>query len=113
LFSFSASAAVITINAGGKTTTVESPPLNITISETGQAVFASGDIQYFSKTGEPQIPWKIMRVLLPPNSDLSTVSSNIISAEYETIASECDVAAAPPILTWGNDGNVIEIRIRL
>jgi hypothetical protein len=109
LFSFSASAAVITINAGGKTTTVESSPLNITISETGQAVFASEDIQYLSKTGEPQIPWKVMRVLLPPNADLSTVSANIISAEYETVAGECDVTAAPPILTWDNDGNVIEI----
>ncbi|MCK4999462.1 MAG: hypothetical protein KAS23_08000, partial [Anaerohalosphaera sp.] len=108
LFCFSASGAVIAVEAGGKTTTVESSPFDISISTTGQAVFESEEDGCLSKSGEPQIPWKVMTVLLPPNADMATVSCSIVSAECETVEGLWEVSPVPPLLTRDADGNEIE-----
>ncbi|MEN8127297.1 MAG: LamG-like jellyroll fold domain-containing protein [Planctomycetota bacterium] len=100
---------VITINTGGKATTVTAAQVNLAADKTGAEVFDSEDLQYLSKSGEPQIPWKVITVLLLPNADLATVSCGIVSAEYETIEGVWDVAPIPPIATRDQDGNQVVI----
>ena len=104
-----AGTSIITINTDGRATAVESASVVVSLGETGKAFFGSEDFQYLSKSGEPQIPWKVMMVLLSPDADMATISCSIVSAEYETIEGVWAVAPAPPILTRDADGNEIEI----
>ncbi|MEN8126949.1 MAG: DNRLRE domain-containing protein [Planctomycetota bacterium] len=105
--SLTSTAAIITINTDGKTTTVETAQIKVALGKGGTVAFTAEDVQYLSKSSEPQIPWKLMRVLLPPNADLTTVSCNVISAEYEPVEGVWSVAPAPPILTHDKKGKKI------
>jgi concanavalin A-like lectin/glucanase superfamily protein/PA14 domain-containing protein/peptidase C25-like protein/BACON domain-containing protein len=73
----------------------------------GRATFDCEEAQWLSTTGQPQIPWKIMRVLLPPNTDLATVFCSVVSAEYEPVEGIRDVVPAPPIATRRNNKEIV------
>ena len=109
LLSSASLVADITVSVGGKTTTVKTAQIEVATGQTGVAVFTSEELQYLSKSGEPQIPWKMMTVLLPPDADMATVSCSIASVEYETLEGIWDVSPAPPILSRDADGNEITI----
>ena len=100
-------AAEFTIHVAGQDTAVDAEHLDVSRNEAGVAVFSAGDL--LGESGEPQIPWKALTVLLPPNTDMETVSCRMVSAEYRTLDSKWDVAPVPPILTRDQEGNEIEI----
>jgi subtilisin-like proprotein convertase family protein len=100
-------ATEFTIHIAGQATTVETERFDVSRNEAGVAVFSGGDL--LGESGEPQLPWKAMKVLLPPNTDMETVSCRMVSAEYRTLDGEWNVAPVPPILTRDRDGNEIEI----
>ncbi len=109
IFTVAASGGTITVNGAGRPAIVDTGTIEVLQGAGNNATFVCEDAQYLSKSGEPQIPWKLMTVLLPPNADMATVSCSIVSAEYETIEGVWEVAPAPPILSRDADGNEIVI----
>ena len=100
-------AAEFTIHVAGQDTAVETELFSVSRNEAGVTAFSTGDL--LGESGEPQIPWKAMTVLLPPNTDMETVSCRMVSAEYKTLDGKWAVAPVPPILTRDQEGNEIEV----
>ena len=109
IFTVGASGGTITVNTVGRPATVDTGTIEVLQGAGNNTTFVCEDAQYLSKSGEPQIPWKLMTVLLPPNADMATVLCSVISAEYETLEGVWDVAPVPPILSRDADGNEIVI----
>ncbi|MCP4110889.1 MAG: hypothetical protein GY749_36110 [Desulfobacteraceae bacterium] len=64
--------------------TIDIPAVDITVSKDadGYAKFSfsdpeRGSVQFISRTGEPAIPYLIVKALLPPGADLLTVQVEI------------------------------------
>lgn len=82
-------------------------PEEVDISlENGTAQFPGTDISFSSKAGDPNIPWKRARILLPPNTSLSTVSARTVITGSLAVAKGCDVSPAAPMATYA-DGRLL------
>ncbi|MCD4705021.1 choice-of-anchor D domain-containing protein, partial [bacterium] len=74
--------------------------------DNGNAKFEFEDtknIQYVNKSGEPMIPYQIVRAILPPDADLTTVEVELQNQEFEEISGKWEVSPTPPIMTWDPD----------
>ncbi|MEX1346143.1 MAG: LamG-like jellyroll fold domain-containing protein, partial [Desulfobacterales bacterium] len=71
-----------------------------------QTASAAEDIQYPNLSGEPQIPWKVMHVLLAPNVKLDSVVANM-QATYELAPDTWTLPPTPPMGTLDKDGKQI------
>jgi phosphodiesterase/alkaline phosphatase D-like protein len=60
----------------------------------GMAAFSGTDIRYIGQTGDPSLPYQSVRVLLPPDADLTTVEASITGQRWTQIDGEWDV---PPV----------------
>ncbi|MCP4348991.1 MAG: hypothetical protein GY795_26220 [Desulfobacterales bacterium] len=72
--------------------TIDLPAVDVTVSKDadGYAKFSfsdpeRGSVQFISRTGEPAIPYLIVKALLPPGADLATVEVDI---KREDVSSE-------------------------
>jgi len=63
----------------------------IYIDANGLAAFSGTDVQRIGQTGEPSLPCQSIRVLLPPDTDLSTVRAIITGCEWTGIDGEWDI----------------------
>ena len=61
---------------------------------------------WLNRPGEPQIPWQVMTVLLPPDADLETASARLAGETYELVDGERSVAPTPPLATWDGERQV-------
>ncbi len=91
--------------------TIDLPAVNVTVSKDsdGYAKFSFTDdrIQFISKTGEPAIPYLVVKALLPPRANLTTVHVEI---KREAVKSDAvtgqsgekkfEVKPTPPPSTW-------------
>lgn len=68
--------------------------------ENGIATFEGTDLAFSSKAGDPNIPWKRARILLPPNTSLSTVSARAVITGTMQVTTGCDVSPATPPATY-------------
>ena len=104
-----AEAATITLHTGqGKQTRVDAAAF-VTRGADNQASFGGADITWLSEPGQPAIPWKLMRVLLKPNTDLATVTCHVNSAQWAVVEGMWDVAPTGPLLTRDPQGQEIEV----
>lgn len=67
----------------------------------GFCEFTGNDIQHIGQAGEPSIPYQSIRVLLPPNADLTTVRATIIGSRWGAIDGDYDVKPVPPLAVQG------------
>lgn len=74
--------------------------IDIRRNSSGMAVFSGKDLQYLTRSGEPSIPFKIIRVLLPVTADLSTLKVELRKNHLSTISNDFEVKPMPPITTW-------------
>ncbi len=82
-------------------------PEEVNISlENGAATFEGTDLTFASKAGDPNIPWKRTRILLPPNTPLATISANAVITGTIPIAKGWDIPPAAPMATY-MDGKVL------
>ena len=104
------SGAAITVDINGNITNyLAETSVALNDQDTENAVFSLADEQTFlTETGQPQIPFQVIRLLLPPDADLSSVTAKI-TADYSTIEGTCDVAPTPPLGSWDEQGNEIVI----
>ena len=65
----------------------------------GTAVLSASAVQWLSLAGEPNIPWQVVNVLLPPDASLETVSVRLKGARYESLDGAWTLAPAAPAAT--------------
>ena len=63
-------------------------------------------IQWLGSTGEPQLPYQVMTLLLPPDVDLHTVNVRLAQATFGMLAGAWSVPPVPPPATW-HEGEAI------
>lgn len=88
---------------------------NITVIQTdaGPAVFKGALL--VGRTGQPALPRVTTRVLLPPDTDLRSVSAAIAGEKTEILKGSWDVAPMPPLVAgtnilWPADANIVDGR---
>ncbi|MBN2512745.1 MAG: hypothetical protein JXB18_07390 [Sedimentisphaerales bacterium] len=88
------------------------PEFTVTPNDASEPVFSypqDDEIQCLSQAGQPQIPWKLMTVLLPPNADLTSVAGQTIAIQYESLGTGWTVKPMPPAATRDEQNNEIII----
>ncbi len=68
----------------------------------------TGNIQWLGETGQPQLPYQVVTLLLPPTADLSTVTANLVDAAFIPIAGRWDVAPIAPPANRTDDAVVVK-----
>jgi len=65
------------------------------------------EVQWLSEPGEPDIAWKVITVLVGPDTILSSVVGHIDQALFEPVAGTWQIPPAPPAATWHGDEQII------
>ena len=81
--------------------------IDISRDAEGYATFSGEQIQYLSQTGEPAIPYYSMHILLPPDTDLSTVSIVLTGEVFNDLSGEWNVRPIPPMATWDGEKTIV------
>ena len=81
---------------------IKIPISTVTVSEDneGNAKYSGKNVQYLIQSGEPMIPYQVIKVLLPPDADLNTVSGTIDNIKVEELTGEWEVRPKPPEAIW-------------
>ncbi len=76
---------------------------------------AASDFANIASPGNPALPYKELRIILPPNINTSSVTINLCDDKRSNYAINGEIAPAPPILAsidgneiqdWGNNKNI-------
>lgn len=67
------------------------------------AHFSCKKVQWPNQSGEPQIPWQVINVLLPPDAVLATVDVRLRNGTFEKVSGSWEVAPTPPVATHVRD----------
>ncbi|MGE4286076.1 MAG: LamG-like jellyroll fold domain-containing protein [Phycisphaerae bacterium] len=98
--------AEIALYVNGEQTLLAAPAL---VSGEDPASFTlSANQSYISQSGRPQLPFRIISVLLPASSDLTAISLET-RANYSLLAGTMDVLPKPPAARRDSSGNEILI----
>ncbi|MCD4681055.1 MAG: hypothetical protein K8S00_11790, partial [Bacteroidales bacterium] len=73
----------------------------------GFSEFTGEHLQWLNETGEPNLPYKSVFVLLPPDVDLPSVKVHISNAKWEKVTGEWDITPVPPMVTWDGEKEII------
>lgn len=99
--------APVKLQAQANEVRVQLPRSVVTVTpdtQSGMAHFTGVAIQYISRSGEPAIPYQVLKVLLPPVADLATVTATIENERLEPTPGVWDVAPVPPPVPCGTEG---------
>lgn len=100
-----ATSAARTAHAAELQPTDALPVVAVRLDAQGVATFEPTG-RRLGQTGEPDLPWHTVTVLLPPNARLDTVRATVRDAAYETIDADALVTPIPPEATYV-DGELI------
>jgi len=103
-------ASVITIRTGEDASSevqIVCDEVVVRADDSGSAAFTGGDLRYCNQPGEPQIPWKVMDVLLPPNAELATVVA-AMRATYDMVEGAWNVGPTTPPTTWIDGKEIVD-----
>jgi len=84
----------------------ETRPLRFHQDEQNQVRVWAEDAAYTSQPGEPDIPWQVLRVVLPPFADLEQIAV-WVDGVYSAIDETQKIAPRGPWGTWDPEGNPI------
>ncbi|MBN1796525.1 MAG: discoidin domain-containing protein [Sedimentisphaerales bacterium] len=107
LISFAYTANIKVKTGGQGPVNIYAPNISISATAKGTADILCADTQYLSEPGQPQIPWKVTTVLLPPDADISTVSYAVNNLVYKQVEGTFDIEPSPLYGTWDENGNPI------
>ena len=96
----------ITIVTESQNILVKTNTVNIETVDS-EATLNCKDTQIVSQSGEPAIPSKIIKILLPPDADLSTVTCVVQSTDYEPLEGALDIKPVPGMGTRIDGAEVI------
>ena len=75
---------------------IDAPTISAETDAEDVTVLACPGCQRLSRAGEPDVPWKVMTVLLPPDAALGTVSVFLEDVQVEMIPGAGTIRPAPP-----------------
>lgn len=75
-------------------------PVTVAVDTDGFARFSGKNLQYLSQSGEPAIPHQVVKMALPPNADLKSVTASIEDGAIDEMPGEWNVRPKPPESTW-------------
>lgn len=87
--------------------TVETAAVEIHEHVNGKVFVTATNATYPSETGEPDIPWQIVTVLLPPSADPQSLWVRLESAEYRSLDGVWEVRPQAPPATRDEYGNTV------
>ncbi|MDM7999348.1 MAG: fibronectin type III domain-containing protein [Dehalococcoidia bacterium] len=76
----------------------------------GTATFTGTNLHRIGRTGEPSLPSQSVRVLLPPDADLTTVEARIAGWKWTAIEGEWDIGPVGRLMT-GDVGDASAARL--
>jgi hypothetical protein len=88
--------------------TKETGYLEVNAGNNGKAVFSGEKFHRLNLAGEPQIPWRVLTVLLPPDVELSSLLVEVSKSRFESCPSKWTVPPIPPMVTLHEDRAVEE-----
>ena len=68
----------------------------VTEDAEGYAKYSDKNIQHLTLSGEPMIPYQVIKVLLPPDAGLNTVSATVDNVYIEELTGVWEVKPKPP-----------------
>lgn len=74
----------------------------------GVRVIAEGAV-FPSSAGEPEIPWQLVTVLLPPNANIDNLAVHLENTKYKTLDGVWAIEPTPPVSTRDKNDNPVEI----
>ncbi|MBU0755616.1 MAG: hypothetical protein KJ645_10790, partial [Planctomycetes bacterium] len=80
--------------------------VQVLADEEGRAVFEGDGICWLNEPGMPRLPWQAWTVLLPPETDLDSLTCNVRNLSYQA-AGMLEVAPETPPATWTEEGEQI------
>jgi hypothetical protein len=86
----------------------ELPPVLVHTGSDGHAAFDDRDLQYPGQAGQPAIPYKIMRLLLPSDTDMASVNVSVTAYDSEPLPGQWNVRPIEPPAVWDGTKHVIE-----
>lgn len=78
-------------------------PVEVFPGEGGGAHFEGENLQFPGQTGEPNLPYRVMKILLPPDAELDTVSVVLENVVETSVGGLWDVSPVPPMATWDGE----------
>jgi len=105
-----AGGAEINVHLDGQQTLTDAA---VDVTESGEqeglASFQTGSDQAFlGQTGQPQLPFQVLHVMLPPNTNLKKIDLQL-RASYVPVEGTWQVAPVPPVATRDENGNEIVV----
>ena len=86
---------------------VDSLEIEVISGNANEAVFVCDGVQWLSLPGEPQIPWRVLTVLLPSDADFSSLSVHVNQVQSELTPGTWVVHPTDPVMSL-SDGRVVE-----
>ncbi len=87
---------------------VETGVVDLDMDKTESTLVRMDGFETGGVSGQPALPWRTIRLAIPPQADSQTVTVQVIATGTEEIIGRFDVAPAPPIarindgkLSWG------------
>ncbi|MDP8204990.1 MAG: C25 family peptidase propeptide domain-containing protein [Candidatus Tenebribacter mawsonii] len=75
--------------------------------ENGLCKFIGEDFQHLSRTGEPDLPYIAVHILLPPDADLNTISVHVNNTKWSNLSGKWNVKPAAPFATWDGTKEIV------
>ena len=88
-------------------TTPDLGPAQLKTLPSGGAVVQLGKLPQGGEPGDPMLPYSLVRLLVPPDADLTKVKVKLSSGTWEELSGEYEIAPAPPAAHTAGDGPVI------
>lgn len=73
----------------------------------GYTCFKGENIQFINKTGEPKLPSKVIKVLLPPEADMNTVTVSLKNERFEIFSEDCLILPTHPLVAKDGDKEIV------
>ncbi len=107
LSSFVEAATINVTTAGEDGVIVETPGVSISM-DLGPEIQCD-DTLNLSEPGQPQIPWKVITLLLPPDTNLATVSCTVNDRVLSPLAGTFQLEPTSLVMTWDEDGDPVTV----
>jgi len=99
-------AKVRVFTAGREGGQMETRPVEFHRGERGPYRAVAEEAFFPSEAGEPDIPWQVVRVLLPPQAEMNDWTL-YVEGRYELIEGSWEIQPKAPLGTWDPEGNPI------
>jgi len=76
------------------------------INEEGEVAFSGTSMSFLSEPGQPDVPFLLLKVLLPPEADLSSVQVSLSEVTLDLVLDSVMVRPALPPVTWDGEKEV-------